>query len=54
MPEYDFQCQDCQHEFTLSETYDEHNRHREKCPKCGSKHVEQLITSIHVQTSKKT
>ena len=54
MPYYEFECRRCGEKFTVQENFAEHNRHQEKCPKCGSKQVEQLISSVHVKTSKKS
>ena len=54
MPYYEFECKRCGRRFTVEESFAEHNRHKEKCPKCGSKRVEQLISSVHAKTSKKS
>ncbi len=54
MPNYEFECKRCDARFTLQESFKEHNRHQEKCPKCGSKRVQQLMSSVHVKTSKKS
>jgi putative FmdB family regulatory protein len=54
MPTYEFKCKQCGKKFTLDETYSDHDRHDEKCPKCGSKEVEQLISSVYAKTSKKS
>jgi putative FmdB family regulatory protein len=54
MPEYEFECQQCGEKFEQKETYEQHDRHNEKCPKCGSKRVEQLVSQVHVKTSKKS
>jgi putative FmdB family regulatory protein len=54
MPEYEFECQQCGEKFSQKETYEEHDQHKEKCPKCGSKRVEQLVSQVHVKTSKKS
>jgi putative FmdB family regulatory protein len=54
MPTYEFKCKQCGKKFTLAETYSDHDRHDEKCPKCGSKEVEQLISSVYAKTSKKS
>jgi putative FmdB family regulatory protein len=54
MPTYEFECKKCEKTFTLSESYSDHDRHVEKCPNCGSKEVEQLISSVYAKTSKKS
>jgi putative FmdB family regulatory protein len=54
MPTYEFKCRQCGKKFTLTETYSDRDRHDEKCPKCGSEEVEQLISSVYAKTSKKS
>jgi putative FmdB family regulatory protein len=54
MPTYEFKCEKCGKKFAVTETYSEHDRHDEKCPKCGSKKVGQLITPVYAKTSKKS
>jgi len=54
MPIYEFECKKCHNVFTLIESFSEYDRHAEKCPKCQSKEVSQLISSATVRTSKKS
>jgi putative FmdB family regulatory protein len=55
MAYYEFECKKCEHQFTVQESFAEHDQpHAVKCPKCGSKKIEQLISSVHVKTSKKS
>ena len=55
MPAYEYECEECQKVFVDIQTFAEHEEHRPvKCPKCGSEKVHQLISSVHVQTSKKS
>ena len=54
MPTYEFECKQCGKTFTLAESYSDHDQHDEKCPKCGSKDVEQLISRVYAKTSKKS
>jgi len=55
MAYYDYECRDCRKNFTMQQTFVEHDRHpKVKCPKCGSQHIEQLVRAVHVQTSKKS
>lgn len=55
MPIYEFECEKCHNQFVVVETFSEHELHLvHKCPKCGSTEVHQLISSIHVVTSKKS
>lgn len=54
MPNYTFQCNQCGERFDVLESLQEHDQHREKCPKCGSKKVEQKPGSFFAQTAKKS
>ena len=54
MPVYEFECKGCGHKFTLQESIDDHDHHREHCPKCQGKDIKQLISAAAVKTSKKS
>jgi len=54
MPSYDFKCMACRKRFTETQTFEEHDRKRVKCPKCGSGKVERVIGAIFAKTSKKS
>jgi putative FmdB family regulatory protein len=54
MAEYEFECRKCGKQFTIQETIKEHGEHHEKCPKCGSKQIEQLVSTVFAKTSKKS
>ena len=58
MPEYDYHCENCQHDFTLDLSITEHERkdkNREiRCPKCESNAVKHVIGSVSVVTSRKS
>ena len=54
MPTYEFECRKCGHKFDLMESVAEHDKHREKCPECGSAEITSLISSVNVVTSKKS
>ncbi len=58
MPEYDYRCEHCAHEFTLELTITEHAEKDKAraihCPKCDSTEVHHLIQSVFVTTSKKS
>ncbi len=55
MPSYEFKCTECGKRFTQKLSFEEHDRRRgRKCPKCGSRKVEQLISPVFVKTSKKS
>src|SRR6266446_6647311 len=53
MPVYDYVCNDCHATFELILTLKEHEIDT-KCPKCGSKHVEQEATAFYAVTGKKS
>jgi putative FmdB family regulatory protein len=54
MPVYDYVCKDCQNSFELVLTLTEHDKENTKCPKCGSKNVEQDAVAFFAVTSKKS
>jgi putative FmdB family regulatory protein len=62
MPYYEYECSTCGKRFEALQSFEEHERHEEhgrharlKCPKCGGKKVEQLVSSsVFVITSKKS
>jgi putative FmdB family regulatory protein len=53
MPVYDYVCHDCLASFELTLTLKEHEINV-KCPKCGSKHIEQEATAFFAVTGKKS
>ena len=54
MPSYEYRCLKCNKEFSATLTIKEHDGHKAKCPKCGGKRLEQLITSFLTKTSRKS
>ena len=54
MPSYEYQCLKCHEKFTLILSISEHDAGKAKCPKCGGKKLEQLITAFQAKTSKKS
>jgi putative FmdB family regulatory protein len=62
MPYYDYECSACGERFEALQSFEEHERHEEhgrherlKCPKCGSRKIEQRVTSsVFVIASKKS
>jgi putative FmdB family regulatory protein len=52
MPHYEYYCNDCKKNFTVSEHMDEHGKHEVKCPKCNSKNVEQQYAFSAVTSRK--
>ncbi|MGA7927891.1 MAG: zinc ribbon domain-containing protein [Candidatus Sulfotelmatobacter sp.] len=53
MPVYDYVCNDCHKTFERILTLKEHEVEA-KCPKCGSKNVEQEVTAFYAVTGKKS
>lgn len=54
MPNYEFVCKKCKHRFDVHESVAQHDLHKEKCPQCGSKKLQQQYSGIHVKTSRKS
>ena len=54
MPTYEFECKKCGHKFNLVESITEHDKHREKCPRCAGAEIQSLISAVNVKTSKKS
>ena len=54
MPIYEFKCNSCGHQFDVIESFQEHDQHKEKCPKCKSDDIERVMGHISVKTSKKS
>jgi len=54
MPVYDYICKKCRKSFELVLTLGEHDKNNIKCPKCGSKNVEQVFAAFFAVTSKKS
>jgi len=53
MPHYEYHCEACKKDFELFLTLHEHEEPI-KCPKCGSRKVQQLMSAVMVVTSKKS
>ena len=55
MPDYEYHCRDCKEVFTTHQTIADHDKAAQPaCPKCGSRNVEQLLSSATIITSKKS
>lgn len=54
MPTYEYECTKCGKTFTAQQTVREHEQKKAKCPSCGSKKIEQLISPVYVKTSRKS
>ena len=54
MPVYEYHCDKCDREVTLTLTISEHEKRKIECPKCGSKALRPLLSAFMSQTSKKS
>ena len=54
MPVYDYHCKDCHKTFEQTLTLHEHDSNQIRCPRCGSKNVEQNAAAFYAVTSKKS
>ncbi|MBI4483009.1 MAG: zinc ribbon domain-containing protein [Acidobacteria bacterium] len=54
MPVYDYKCKECGKKFTVTQTLKDYDSKKTKCPKCGSRKVEQLVSAFFAVTSKKS
>lgn len=53
MPVYEYICQKCKKSFEVVRLIKENGRKGATCPKCASKKVERLWSSVFVETSRK-
>jgi putative FmdB family regulatory protein len=54
MPLYEYRCKDCQKTFTIALSLAERSHTTVQCTGCGSKNVEQVISSFFAMTDSKT
>ena len=54
MPMYEFKCKKCEGRFERAESISQHDKHKEKCPECGSKSIQNIVSTVTVKTSKKS
>lgn len=54
MPHYEFYCEKCRKEVTLTLSIGERERAEYRCPGCGGKALQPLIGTVFTQTSKKS
>ena len=54
MPTYDYTCRSCGKKFSVNITIGDHDEHKTKCPKCGSKKLQQRVTGFFAITTKKS
>ena len=54
MPLYEYFCEKCQKEVTVSMTISEHDKRTAACPQCGGAQLRPLVSTIFTQTSRKS
>ncbi len=54
MPQYDFYCEKCQKEVSLTLTFSERERGDFKCPSCGGVELQSLMATFFSKTSRKS
>jgi len=54
MPVYEYRCDKCERDVTLTLSIRAHEKGPVKCPKCGSKALRPLLSTFVSQTSKKS
>jgi putative FmdB family regulatory protein len=54
MPYYEYRCAKCKKSFSEQLSFDEFDRKKVKCPKCGSQQVDRQVAPVQVKTSKKS
>jgi len=53
MPTYSYKCKKCDHRFQEILSFKEYEEGKRKCPKCGSRSVEQILETFFAKTSRK-
>ncbi len=54
MPLYEYYCDKCQREITLTQTISAHDKGEAVCPSCGNRALRPLIGKVFTQTSRKS
>ena len=54
MPTYDYACVPCGKKFSVHLTISDHDKNKAKCPKCGSKKLQQRVEGFFAITAKKS
>ena len=54
MPVYEYYCDKCEREVTLTLSISEHDKAQIQCPKCSSKALRPLVSTFFSQTSRKS
>ena len=54
MPLYEYYCEKCHGEVTITMTISQHDKGGAACPKCGGTQLRPLMGTIFTQTSRKS
>jgi len=54
MPDYDYECKKCGHQFSAHMSIEDHDKEKIQCPKCKSKELRHLVEPVFVTTSRKS
>ena len=54
MPVYEYYCDKCEREVQLTLSIREHDKGQNKCPTCGGKGLQPLLSTFVSQTSRKS
>jgi putative FmdB family regulatory protein len=54
MPLYEYFCESCQREVSVTMSISERDRGGAACPQCGGRQLRPLVSTIFTQTSRKS
>ncbi len=54
MPTYDFECTECGHRFSLTQSIAEREEAKVTCPGCNKEKVKQVVTMFTAKTTRKS
>jgi putative FmdB family regulatory protein len=54
MPLYEYFCEQCAKEVTVTMSISEHDKAKAACPHCGGTAMRSLVSTIFTQTSRKS
>jgi putative FmdB family regulatory protein len=54
MPTYSYACKKCGKQFQEVLSFREYAERKPKCPKCGSRSIQQVLEPFYAKTSKKS
>lgn len=54
MPLYEYRCEKCEKDVTVTMSISEHDKAKAACPQCGGTQMRPLVSTIFTQTSRKS